>query len=77
MFEGLKVKQTLKSKNILRSFMTRSQHTNKYEGFKSNIVFIAAADTSCTINARVPHPLLNQNNLAFAIVKTLKHLIKQ
>ena len=77
MFEGLKVKQTLKSKNILQSFMTRSQHTNKYEGFTSNIVFIAAADTSCTINVCVPRPLLNQNNLAFAIVKTLKRLIKR
>ena len=32
----------------------------------SNIVFfIAAADTSCAIDVYVPHPLLNQNNVAF------------
>ena len=44
----------------------------------SNIVFfIAAANTSCAINVRVPRPLLSQNDSAFSVVEALKRLIKR
>ena len=66
MFKDSKVKQTSKGKNILQSFVKRSQHTNKYEGFTSNIVyFIVAANTSYVIDVHVPCPLLNQNNIFY------------
>ena len=73
MFQDSKVKQTSKGKNIFRSFMTRSQHTNKYKGFTRNIVFlIAASNTSSMIDVHVPHPILNQNNLAFCHSRNFK-----
>ena len=73
MFEDSKVKQTSKGKNILRSFVTCSQNTNKYERFTSNVVFfIAVANTSCAIDVRMPRPFLNQKNLAFCHSRSLK-----